>query len=322
MEMKCSCCINTYKRPFLLKKLLNSLNNQLLDETVEVEIIVVDNDPEQQAEKIVSQAIDYLKFPVFYFFQPIKNISLTRNMAIKNAKGDFIFFIDDDEYADVNWMSNLLKCMNQYKADLVFGRLIPYFDEFSDNIIVNSGFYQKSCSQTGKSPKNTGTGNCLIRAEILKSIDGPFNPEYGLTGGEDTYLFEILKRKGFKFTTCREAETYEYYSPERTTLNWLLRRGFRTGNAYTRRTIHFSENKISMKLNLAMRAGLSTAFYLLMLMLTFVSKRYFIFWLIKVYQKAGHFAAIFNYYPKDYKNIAVSEFSNIYKKIETKNYQE
>ena len=108
--MNCSCCINTYKRPKLLKKLLKSLAEQNLAEETKLEIIAVDNGPDQLGKNIVNEFQKRYNIPIYYFVQPEKNISLTRNLAVKNAKGDFVFFIDDDGYADKDWISNMLKC--------------------------------------------------------------------------------------------------------------------------------------------------------------------------------------------------------------------
>ncbi len=193
--INCSICINTYKRPFLLKKLLDSINDQVVDGDIQIEIIVVDNDPEKQAESIVTQTANYLKYPICYFTQPIKNISLTRNVAVKHATGEFILFIDDDGYADKLWVKNMLNCSMKYNADAVFGRVIPYFDEETPEWIKKGGFFERDCPPTGQSPEFTRTGNCLIKADLLKSVDGPFDPEYGLTGGSDTHLFTSLLKK-------------------------------------------------------------------------------------------------------------------------------
>ena len=94
--MKISCCINTYKRPFLLNKCLYSLLTQNGLENISLEIIVVDNDLLASGRKVIDDLNNSLKISIKYFVQPIKNISLTRNKAVSEAKGDLILFIDDE----------------------------------------------------------------------------------------------------------------------------------------------------------------------------------------------------------------------------------
>ena len=63
-------------------------------------------------------------------------------------------------------------------------------------------FFERPCEKTGEAPKFTRTTNCLVRAEKLKSIPGPFDPKYGLTGGSDTHLFTTLFNLGAKYFSC------------------------------------------------------------------------------------------------------------------------
>ena len=50
--MICSVCIATYKRPYLLEKLLISLMNQNLPDDLEMEVIIVDNGPKNLGRKV------------------------------------------------------------------------------------------------------------------------------------------------------------------------------------------------------------------------------------------------------------------------------
>ena len=63
---------------------------------------------------------------------------------------------------------------------------------------------------------------------------GPFDPEFGVTGGEDTELFYSLHRNGATMVWCREARVRETVLPERANVAWVLRRSFREGTTYYR----------------------------------------------------------------------------------------
>src|SRR5438105_6517932 len=117
----CSVCIAAYKRPDLLENLLTSLVNQVLPEDVTLEIIVVDNDPEESARGVVQKFSDTARARFLYCRQPIKNISLTRNLAVANATGAYLLFIDDDETACREWVARLLRALREFDADGVFG---------------------------------------------------------------------------------------------------------------------------------------------------------------------------------------------------------
>ena len=299
--MKCSCCINTYARPELLKKLLISLHEQKLPVEVELEIIVVDNGPQQKGRKVVEGINDLYPNKIKYIIQSKKNISLTRNIAVHNTTGEYIFFIDDDGYADTNWIRNMLSTIIKFNSDAVFGRVIPYFEKNTPEWLIKGGFFERECAKTGEIPRFTRTGNCLIKAKLLKSVDGPFDLRYGLTGGSDTHLFENLLKNNAKFVSCYEGIVFDYVHPERANFKWLFKRSIRTGNTFTRRRLENSSS-ISWKKILFLFKGIVYSTISIMLILsTCFSKKYRIFWTLKLGGNFGHILAVFNQHYEEYK---------------------
>jgi succinoglycan biosynthesis protein ExoM len=303
--MKYSICINTYKRPELLKILLNSLVTQKLDSSLSIEIIVVENDNIQLSKPIVNNYEILMRnnpnWQFKYFIQPIKNIAITRNKAVAEATGDYIFFIDDDEYAAPEWIIKTITCLNDYKADAVFGAVISYFDKITPVWIQRNKMFHREIQKTGTPPNFTRTGNCLIKAQWLKMIEGPFDPEYGTTGGEDSHLFNYIYIKGAKFVFCAESIVYEYVPPERANLKWLQKRSLRTGNSYARRTIENSKIKSLTKIYLLIKAAFFMFLNAAILILTLFSRRISSNYLIKIFGYIGHIYAVFNIYYEEYK---------------------
>ena len=76
-----SACIATYRRPEGLRKLLASIEELTLPDHVDLEIIVVDNDPPSAANLITDHAATS-RFAVHALTQPEPNISLTRNCLL------------------------------------------------------------------------------------------------------------------------------------------------------------------------------------------------------------------------------------------------
>lgn len=300
--MVLSICIATYKRPNLLEKLLESLINQELLENIELEIIIVDNSPQREAEKIVKRFNSIYPNLLHYKTQNEKNISLTRNVAVNMSNGEFILFIDDDEYADSKWIHNLLKTVINYKADAVFGKVVSYFDDDTPAWIKKSYIYNRPAPQTGTIAKATRTGNCIVKTSLLKSIPGPFDIKYGITGGSDTYLFQSLALKGTKYINCREAVTFEFVPKARATKDWLYRRAFRGGNDYTRHAIELA--KSNSKFLIYLRHGIIGSLYFIisfvLAILLFPIKIWSMHWRLKMRANFGKLAAVVGYIPKEY----------------------
>ena len=112
-------CICTYKRPKLLERLLNELQNQTTDDLFIYSIVVVDNHHNQAAKNTVAASKKKSSIAIEYHHEPEQNIALARNRAVKNAKGNFIAFIDDDEFPVNNWLIHLYKTYNRVVAQLV-----------------------------------------------------------------------------------------------------------------------------------------------------------------------------------------------------------
>src|SRR5207245_11391150 len=112
--MHISVCICTYKRPGFLKRLLRELDRQETESDFTYSIVVADNDRLQSASPVVSECAMTSSIPIKYCVEPEQNIALARNKAVENASGDYIAFIDDDEFPAKDWLLTLFRACNKY----------------------------------------------------------------------------------------------------------------------------------------------------------------------------------------------------------------
>jgi len=299
--MICTVCIATYKRRELLKHLLDSLLYQKLPQDTELQVIVVDNDKERTVEDLVRKYKNKANIKFEYYVQPIKNISLTRNVAVKNSKGWYLLFIDDDEVADEQWVYYHLEAIVRFNADGVFGCVFPIFHSETPDWIRKNKFYDKDSPPTGSLTDYTRTSNCIVKASILKAEEGPFEAEYGITGGEDTQLFTRLEKKGAKFISSKEAIVTEFIPPERTKVKWLFKKYYQMGNTVTRREIEFAGNKLVEKFRLLFKAITYLIISVILFILCLPYTKWRIYWLLKISSNLGRLTAIFGYYYKGYR---------------------
>ena len=298
----CSVCIATFQRPLLLSKLLVSLEMQVLPEGVVVEGIVVDNDPRKSAEPIVADVHGTERIRFSYFHQPVKNISLTRNMAVEKASGKYLLFIDDDEVAPPDWISRLMEAVQQFAADGVFGPVMPEFHPLTPQWMRRRELYYDPMETTGERAVDKWTNNCIVRAAIMKRMEQPFDPEYGLSGGEDAHLFERLERQGARFAYCREGWVSEYLPPQRTSLKYLFSRGLKGGHGHTRRKIDFAGRKhLSLRFFMVVKALTYGAASLVFLVIFLPNDFRRTYWLKKFAANLGRFLAAFGWKYQPYK---------------------
>jgi succinoglycan biosynthesis protein ExoM len=234
MQSEINVCVATYKRPGLLKKLLRSLRAQETEQEISFTIMVADNDAQRSAEPVVRE-LNASGQTIIYAVEPTQNISLARNKALSFATGDYIATIDDDEYADSRWLLNLYRTILAYRADIVFGPVVPIFHVKTPNYVRKSGAFWLPDPPTGSTENYVPcTANSLFRRGLIQHMVTPFDPSFGRTGGGDSAFFENLRKQGHRGVWCREAQVFGFVPPERTTWRWILQREFRRGNVYNR----------------------------------------------------------------------------------------
>jgi len=228
-----SVCICSFKRPELLRLLLDRLDLQETEGLFDYSIIVADNDPEQSARGVVAAFSSTSRVRVKWSFEPKPNIALARNKAIENAEGDFIAFLDDDEYPENHWLCRLFKACAEYGADGVLGPVLPYFEKEPPHWIKKGRFFDRPVHPTGYRLNwdQARTGNVLFKRDILNPGEPPFNSQFD-TAGEDVDFFRRMMSKGCVFVWCNEAVAHEVVPASRCNRKYLLRRALLRGSNF------------------------------------------------------------------------------------------
>jgi len=228
-----SICIATFRRPFGLVRLLDSLSRLKLPERVSVEVIVVDNDAAGDARDRTVAACDFAR-TARWLVEPRQNIALARNCALDAAQGHWIAFIDDDEVADEDWLTAFWAQVERDAGDGFFGPVLPRLDHEVTPWLDVERFYGRRRHPTGTpiGAADVSTSNALVRRALL--ADQRFDPAWGRTGGSDVELFDRLLGAGARFLWCDEAVVREIVPVGRHRLRWLTQRAFRGGVGFTR----------------------------------------------------------------------------------------
>jgi succinoglycan biosynthesis protein ExoM len=223
-------CICTYKRVDLLRRLLAELARQKTEDLFTYSIVVVDNDEMRSAETAVHEFATGSEVQVLYCVEPRQNIALARNRAVENASGEFVAFIDDDEFPETDWLLTLYKACQEYKVDGVLGPVKRYFDETPPAWLLKSKFYERPTYPTGLviDWRKGRTGNVLLKKHLFVPGELPFNPEF--RQGEDQEFFSRKIAGGNSFIWCNEAVAYEVVPPMRWKRSFMLRRALLRGS--------------------------------------------------------------------------------------------
>jgi glycosyltransferase involved in cell wall biosynthesis len=208
---------------------LEELRDQDTDGLFTYSIVVADNDARQSAKAVVSDFAATSSIPITYCVEPRQNIPSARNKAIENASGDFVAFIDDDEFPTKRWLVTLLSACNRHAVEGALGPVRRHFDGSPPKWIVKGGFYERPTYSTGLviDWEKGRTNNVLLNKRIFSLGGQPFRPEF--RSGEDQDFFRRMIESGFAFVWCNEAVVYEVVPPVRWKRTFILRRGLLRG---------------------------------------------------------------------------------------------
>lgn len=222
-------CICTYKRPALLKRLLEDLRDQDTGGLFTYSIVVTENDGLQSAKAVVSGFAAESNVSVKYCLEPQQNIAMARNRAIENAPGDFVAFIDDDEFPTKQWLLNLFNVCDKPQVDGVLGPVLPHFSDEAPRWVIKGKFYDRPRHATGflLNWSQTRTGNVLLKTDLFAGDAQPFSPQ--CLEGSDQEFFKRMIQKGHAFVWCNEAVAYEVVPPARWKRSFLVRRALFRG---------------------------------------------------------------------------------------------
>ena len=132
---KVSIIIPVYNTEKYLRKCLDSVCNQTLQD---IEIICVnDCSTDDSLEILKEYASNDNRIKIINFTEN-KGVAVARNTAIEQAKGEYIGFVDSDDYVDLDFYEKLYERALKNKADIVVGNYYMYFD--NQNTICGKDF--------------------------------------------------------------------------------------------------------------------------------------------------------------------------------------
>lgn len=124
------------------------------------EVIIVD-----QSEPVQDEFYNKYALHIRLLKQEEKALWKARNEAIKAASSEWILLTEDDVRLPVNWISNHLKCLDYFQADISTGVFFPE----GSTIPKSRSFFRLA--------EQLSTGNACIKKEVFRKI-GLFDRQF------------------------------------------------------------------------------------------------------------------------------------------------
>jgi succinoglycan biosynthesis protein ExoM len=250
-----SVVVLSYDRVHLLKRTVNALLDPEVSRGLAFELIVADNHADRLAEAFIARFAAQAPFPVTYLADGNRNYSIVRNLGVKAARGRYVAFVDDDEEPQAGWLWELHACLERTGADAAFGIKRPLFESggppdwdpeatlFTMDRQEPQDTEIKMFGQRRRPGKGLGTGNSIFRVATCFDGPEPFAVQFGIGGGEDTYLLFKLAREGKRFIWCPAAVVVEYMESDRIRPSYMLQRFKRGSQHYASRRVLLSPHR-------------------------------------------------------------------------------
>lgn len=232
----------TFNRPAGLAKLLDGLAALRFEgERPDVEIVIVDNSADANAQAQVEARASSFPVPLHFRHEPARGIAQVRNRALDAAierNATRMAFIDDDEWPAPEWLERMLDLARSTGATVVVGAVQGEFEGPHADWMRRGGFFDIVRYEEGAELDFGNTSNVLFDLGFVRRHAMRFDLRFSLTGGEDTLFFDEILARGGTIRFCRSGVVFESIVPSRSTAGWLLKRWRRTGNTDGRIVLH------------------------------------------------------------------------------------
>lgn len=219
--------IPTYRRGALLAELLSAMAAQL---PADAELLVIDNDPDESARGIVATVPS-----ARYVAEPARGVVNARNRAVREARGDWLAFVDDDELPRPGWAEAVLAEIAA-GSDASFGMVIPRFEspvpgglERMLEDLYTRDLKRPAGADVSDLWAHVGTGNSLFRCATCFTDPAPFNLSFNASGGEDVNFIRGLLARGVTLRWMPDAVVEEIVPADRAALGYVRLRKFSHG---------------------------------------------------------------------------------------------
>ncbi len=203
-----SIIVPVYKTERYLCRCVNSIKRQ---DYRELEIILID-DGSPDNSGMLCEELAQTDNRIRVIHKENGGLSSARNAGIEAAKGDYLCFVDSDDYIRTDFVSTLIGVIRQYGADIA---RIDYIEVFTED------YTAKSVSVGAKLYSNQDVERAYLELRVdrvcvcmySRVLIGKTRFPEGKTSEDIPFNFEIF-RKAKRFVYLPEPKYFYWHNPE------------------------------------------------------------------------------------------------------------
>jgi GT2 family glycosyltransferase len=212
-----SVVIITYERPHFVTRCLEHL---LVQTQPPLEVVVIDSSSDEKTKRLVRQ-----RFPTVVYAvcdAGMGAMATARNLGYRMSKGEVLAFIDDDAFADPEWLERLLPFYDDPAVGAVGGRQIRRVPGELQEGMDSIGQLQEDGTISGNFAADPGGpvpvdhllgANMSFRRSVLDQIGGIRDGYGGTCVREETDLCLRVAHAGYKLVFTPDAVVEHLAAP-------------------------------------------------------------------------------------------------------------
>ncbi len=206
-NQKISVIIPAYQAEKFIAKSIESALNQTLSI---LEVIIIDDGSTDSTKEVVQQ-IAGKDVRIKYFYQLNQKQGAARNKGISLAQGDYIAFLDADDYWEKEFIQNSISSMIQKNGDMIFSQM--YVVDESNKPIGKKDWIKNNTYVLNEARLKFGIGNIVplstvvCNKKMLVELQS-FDESCLLANAEDYELWIRILRNGYKIVSSDFCNAY------------------------------------------------------------------------------------------------------------------
>lgn len=212
-DIKISVIVPVYNTEKYLKKCLESIINQNFQD---IEIIIINDCSTDNSLNIIKEYMKQDGRIILVNKKINEGVSIARNLGMKLAKGEYIFYIDSDDWIEQNYFKDMYNKALQENADMVISDFYKDFDNGKVIYIKDQGEYIEEKIDVLKKiflfKSFPSVCNKLIRKNLYLKNEILYPKEISM--GEDLYTSSRLIYFSRKIIKCNKAYYHYIQNPE------------------------------------------------------------------------------------------------------------
>ena len=190
-----SIVINCYNGEKYLRQTIESILDQSYQN---LELIFWDNHSTDQSKNIIKSYDD--KRIKYFFSQNHSTLYQARNLALKECKGDFISFLDVDDYYLKDRIVKQLLHFKDQKVGVTYSNYYRYYEDINKKkLLTNKMLPSGNLTKYILEESQISFMTVMIRKKSLESLQFNFDQKYSIIGDYDL-LYRLSFNWDFYYT--------------------------------------------------------------------------------------------------------------------------